>query len=718
MRLGFALSSNEGCVRTMQAGPTQPRSGEALLLDAALQTIPFGFCVWSGNFTLVLWNQHYLDIYGFPASAVRRGMSLREMVDLSIAQGNHPGSDPQHFYDEYTRQLLANRSGMRAVAHEMIAGMRTLETAHVYAPGLGWVVTHEDVTEEIARSDMMDARKRELQHQYSLLDATINNISQGLSMFDGAMRLVTCNSSYAAMYGLPPELVRPGTRYEDILDYRLATGLHPPIDRDAFLAERLRIANSSTGMSEVIKTARGAYLSLRHQPLKGGGVVTTHEDITGQLAVEARMRHMATHDPLTDLPNRALFREELEKAFRSAAPGRLLALLAINLDHFKAVNDSTGHAVADKVLRKVAQRLVEIAGPEGMTARLGGDEFAIVLPGLAEPCMAAERARAIVMALSDPFVFGKKSIRLSASVGIAVAPGDARGADTLMNNADLALARAKAEGRATYHFFETGMDAALQRRRTLEAGLQGALDSGALTLAFQPLIDIASGQVAAAEALLRWSHPALGPVSPAEFIPLAEDSGLICAIGEWVLRSATQAAAAWPDPVHVSVNLSPIQFTRGDLVSVVRDALQASRLDPSRLELEITESLLLRDSADVLATLHTLRGLGVKIAMDDFGTGYSSLSYLRAFPFDKIKIDRSFMSDVAIKADSRAILKAMIGLGNSLGMVTVAEGVETAEQMAIVTAEGCTQVQGFFHSPPIDVAALSALIALPRRKAG
>ena len=691
--------------------PISERSGEALLLDAAIQTIPFGFCVWSPDFTLVMWNQHYLDIYGFPSKSIREGMSLYEVVALSSALGNHPDTDPKSFYQAYTAELLDNRGGMRAVNLETASGHRTLETAHVYAPGLGWVVTHEDVTEEIARSDMMAERKRELERQYSLLDAAINNISQGLSMFDADFRLVTCNSEFAAMYELPPELVRPGTPFEDILDHRLKSNKHAPIEKTAYLNERRRIMKGSSFVREVIKMADGSFLSLRHQPLKGGGVVTTHEDITGQLAAESRIRHMATHDALTDLPNRGLFREELETAFKGLDKGRSPALLAINLDHFKAINDSEGHAVGDEVLREVARRLSEVVAPKGLVARIGSDEFAVLLASVLAPQQAADMARAIVRTLAEPIALGARTVRLSTSIGIALAPGDGRTADALMNNAELALLKAKSEGRGTYHFFEAGMDASLQRRRQIEVGLREAVENDGLSVVFQPIVELESERIVAAEALMRWTDPKLGAISPVEFIPIAEESGLIHAMGAWIVRAAAKAAAQWPEDVRVAVNLSAMQFKRCDLLSTVTDALVAARIAPDRLELEITESLLLEDSQANLDMLLALRRLGVRVAMDDFGTGYSSLSYLRAFPFDKIKIDRSFMADVATDAGSRVILGAVIGLGNSLGMTTVAEGVETAEQLAVVRAQGATQVQGFYFSPPVGAEKLARMIA-------
>ncbi len=696
--------------------PDPQPSDDALLLDVALETIPFGFCVWDSAFRLVMWNRHYLDIYGFSPRAIKRGMPLMEVVELSCRLGNHPDTAASDFYEAYTAELLGNRGGMRAVNLELTAGGRTLETSHVYAPGLGWVVTHEDVTEEIARSDMMAERKRELEHQYGLLDAAINNISHGLSMFDDQFRLVASNAEFARMYGLPPELTRPGTAFRDILEHRQKTGRHAPGDIDAYMADRLRIMRKGKFVTEVIKMANGTIISFRQQPLRGGGMVTTHEDITEQLATEARIRHMATHDPLTDLPNRALFRDTVDAACRRKSAARGFALLLVNLDHFKTVNDSDGHATGDKVLRRVGKRLKEIMGEAGCVARLGGDEFAILASETGDPEGAADIAGRIVASLGEPIGIGRRKIVIGASIGIAMAPGDGLSADALMNNADLALLKAKQEGRGTYHFFESGMDAKLQRRRAIEMGLRGAIAGNQLSVHFQPVVVSGTGAVVCAEALLRWEHPELGPVSPAEFIPVAEDSGLITAMGAWVLRSACRGAAQWPEDVRVAVNLSPLQFARGGLLETVSGVLAETGLAAGRLELEITESLLLEDSAANLEILHGLRNIGVRIAMDDFGTGYSSLSYLRAFPFDKIKIDRSFMIDIAAKPENRAILRAMIGLGGSLGMETVVEGVETAEQLAIARAEGCGLIQGYYFSPPVDADGFAALLCAERAR--
>ena len=449
---------------------------------------------------------------------------------------------------------------------------------------------------------------------------------------------------------------------------------------------------------------------MQHHPMKDGGWVSTHEDITEQRQNEARIRHLARHDALTDLPNRIQFLEEMAQAEAGISRGEMAAVLCIDLDHFKAINDTLGHAMGDAVLKQVSARLWGTTRETDILARLGGDEFSLLLRPIEGPRDAAIIAERIIKAVAAPFSINGHQILIGASVGIAIAPSDGVTTDALMKNADLAVYRAKSDGRSAFHFFESGMDATLQQRRVIEAGLKLALPNKELRLVFQPLVGLAENRITCFEALLRWDHPERGAISPAEFIPVAEDTGLIVPIGEWVLREALRTAATWPGNVRVAVNLSPIQFKNRKLFEMVRSALSDAGLPPTRLELEITESLLLADSEETLETLHQLRRLGVRIAMDDFGTGYSSLSYLRSFPFDKIKIDRSFMRDLAKKGDSLAIIKAVIGLGHSLGMSMTAEGVETEEQLNAVRDQGCNEVQGFLFSPPMPPAAVQALL--------
>jgi diguanylate cyclase (GGDEF)-like protein len=688
---------------------TEHRPNSALLLDAALESIPYGFCVWSSAFRLVMWNKHYLEIYGFPSSRIKKGMTLGAVVKLSAQLGSHPDQSPEEFLKSYKKALLDNRGGARAKAREEVVGGRTIETAHVYSPGLGWVVTHEDVTEEIAASEIAQKRKRELERQNLRFEAAVNNISQGLCMFDARGRVVISNDPYARIYHLPDHLAKPGAALDDILGYLFDKGMTSARSREEYVAWRREViarGKYDKNMHEV----HGRTILMQHHPMKDGGWVSTHEDITEQQQQQARIEYLARHDALTELPNRVRFLEELATLEASIARGEKAAVLTIDLDHFKGVNDAHGHAVGDKLLKQVSARLWGATRETDLLARLGADEFALLLRPVGRPADAAAIAERIVTTVSAPFSIDGHQILIGASVGIAMAPEDGDTADALMKNADMAVHRAKDEGRSTFQFFEPGMDATIRRRRELEAGLRQALSRNELRLEFQPLMGLKQNRFTGLEALLRWESGEHGPVTPDEFIPVAEETGLIVPIGEWVLREACEAAMAWPGEPRVAVNLSPVQFRKGKLHEVVVAALTDSGLPARRLELEITESLLLAEDEPTLEALHRLRKLGVRICLDDFGTGYSSLSYLRSFPFDKIKIDRSFMRDLGGNRDSLAIVKAVIGLGQSLGMSTTAEGVETEEQLAAVREQGCDEVQGFYFSPPLRPEAVQALL--------
>jgi diguanylate cyclase (GGDEF)-like protein len=452
------------------------------------------------------------------------------------------------------------------------------------------------------------------------------------------------------------------------------------------------------------------------QPMQGGGWVATFEDITDWQKAQAQIAHMAHHDALTNLPNRTLFRERLDQALRDTRHDDHVAVLFLDLDHFKAINDSLGHPTGDNLLKEVADRLKGCIRARDTVCRLGGDEFAVVQVGGDPQASPANLANRLIDVIGAPYEIQGHQITIGVSIGIAVTPGDGRDPDELLKNADLALYRAKADGRGIFHFFEVGMDARAQARRLLEVDLRGALLRGEFLVYYQPIQDLMTGQVTGFEALVRWNHPLRGLIEPLNFIPVAEETGLIVPIGDWVLRSACLDAAGWSRDVCVAVNLSPAQFKSRNLVPSVVSALVISGLAACRLELEITESVLLQDSEVTLATLHKLRALGVKISMDDFGTGYSSLSYLRSFPFDKIKIDRSFVNELASRDDSMAIVRAVTGLGKSLGISTTAEGVETIEQLALLRLEGCNQVQGYLFSPARPAADVESILSKVRSR--
>jgi diguanylate cyclase (GGDEF)-like protein len=535
------------------------------------------------------------------------------------------------------------------------------------------------------------------------LQALIAHLPQGVCMFDPQEYLIVSNARYAEIYGLDPATIRPGMRLKEILELRVAAGAYHG-DPTSYLLN-LNAAGRKTeflGVNQEYaqELANGRVVQMVTRLMMDGGWVSTHEDITEKRRTEARIHHMARHDALTDLPNRAFLKESISEGLKRVRRGDDMAVLCMDLDRFKAVNDTLGHPIGDQLLQVVAERIRSSIRETDTPARLGGDEFAILQIGAPQPQGASILASRLVEALAMPYVVQDHQLVIGCSVGIALAPLDGEDAEDLLKKADLALYRAKLDGRGLYRFFEAEMDARVQTRRLLELDLRSALANNEFALHYQPIIKLDHGQVTGLEALLRWTHPRRGSVSPAEFIPLAEETGLIVPIGEWVVRQACRDAMAWPEHVTVAVNVSPVQFKNGSLVSTIISALASAGLPASRLELEITESVLLQDTEATLATLYRLRALGVHVSMDDFGTGYSSLSYLRRFPFDKIKIDQSFVRDIGNGEQSLAIIEAVTSLGATLGMVTTAEGVETLDQLEQLRAHGCTEVQGYYISKP------------------
>jgi diguanylate cyclase (GGDEF)-like protein len=558
----------------------------------------------------------------------------------------------------------------------------------------------------------MSARQSQdrLVQQGVLLDTALENMSQGLAMFDADGRVTLCNERYARMTGVPYAAVQ-GQSLLELFKMRKAAGDFPGDPGEVF-AEILADVRLGKSAMRVMETLKGRSIRVIEEAMIGGGWVATLEDITAWQQAQEKLAYLAHHDPLTSLPNRTKFREDLEQTLRLLNRDGGLAVLCLDLDHFKEINDSLGHPIGDDLLKEVACRLRTSVRVGDSVARLGGDEFAIVRAGpdlkVSESSSLAARLVEIVGA---PYFVQGHQLNIGVSIGIAFAPDDGKDPDQLLKNADMALYRAKEDGRGTYRFFEPGMDARAQARRLLEVDLRAALTRDEFEVHYQPIHDLNTDQITAFEALVRWNHPLRGMIPPMDFIPLAEETGLIMPLGDWILRRACTDAATWSREVRVAVNLSPVQFKNSNLVQSVISALAASGLAAERLELEITESVLLQDSEATLAALHRLRSFGVKISMDDFGTGYSSLSYLRSFPFDKIKIDRSFVQELATREDSMAIVRAVTGLGKSLGISIVAEGVETTEQLGLLRTEGCTEVQGFLFSRPRPAQDVEAMLS-------
>jgi diguanylate cyclase (GGDEF)-like protein/PAS domain S-box-containing protein len=540
------------------------------------------------------------------------------------------------------------------------------------------------------------------------LDMALDNMTLGLTLFDESERLVVCNQRYIEMYGLSPDVVKPGCNFRDLMAHRL--------DINSLEGEVDEVCSGILGDMALNKTVirrapDGRSIQVKYRRVEGSGWVATHEDITDRKQSEDRVAYLAHYDALTGLPNRVLFQDRLQQELFKVHKGEQVALLYIDIDEFKSVNDSLGHPIGDELLKGVALRLRKCIGETDLIARLGGDEFAIVQTSIKNPADVTDLASRIYAAIRDPFECLGHQLVTDASIGIAIAPQDASEADQLLMKADLALYGAKADGRRTYRFFEPGMDARAKARLTLERDLRQAMTDGGFEVHYQPLVNLGSNEVTGCEALLRWRHPERGMVSPVEFIPVAEDSGLISRLGEWVLTTACAEAATWPDHVRIAVNVSPIQFRCPTFGLKVAAALSASGLAANRLELEITEAVLIRDDETALAILHQLRALGVRIALDDFGTGYSSLSYLQRFPFDKIKIDRCFVTDIAEIDGSSAIVRAVVNIAAARNMTTTAEGVETEQQRELLHALGCTEMQGYLFSRPRPVAEIRTIFS-------
>jgi diguanylate cyclase (GGDEF)-like protein len=671
-----------------------------LMLDAALENMAHGLCFYDADMRLRVCNNRYREIYRLSAEEARPGTHLSELIERSIANGA--------FASEYTPAQILKAARERITARDDSAMRRRMANDTVISvryctlPEGGFVATYEDITER-------ERAIEELSEQYRRFDAALNNMSQGLCMLDPSLRVIVCNRRYIEMYGLSPEVVKPGISMREVMEHSCALGIHPNTTAATLYAdyvERLREGEHTLHRH----LSDGRIIKLNHTRMAHGGWVVTYEDVTERHKTQARVAHMARHDSLTDLPNRVLFREKMSEGLSEVATaGGEMAVLFLDLDNFKTVNDRLGHAAGDRLLRWVTARLKEHAGEHDTIARLGGDEFALLQRG-PQPQSAERLARQLVEIIGSPPPLENQSIHVGVSVGIAIAPEHGLDPDELMKCADLALYRAKAQGRGAYQLFQPEMEELAQSRHALERDLRGALEAREFHLAFQPQVRLDTSGVTGFEALLRWKHPERGIVSPADFIPIAEETGLVIPIGEWVLRSACATAAAWPEFITVAVNLSPVQFRSRGLVTMVMSALADAGLAPHRLELEVTETALLDDSETTVETLHQLRELGVRVSLDDFGVGYSSLSYLRKFPFDRIKIDRSFVGTLGDSPESAAIVRTIASLGAVLGVETTAEGVETDDQLAFVRECGCTAVQGFYFGRPCPAAEIGRMI--------
>jgi diguanylate cyclase (GGDEF)-like protein len=552
------------------------------------------------------------------------------------------------------------------------------------------------------------ARKR-LRQQASLFATALDAMADGFSMFDARGRLIVCNKQFLEIYRLPPQCARRGTSFRHILKCRVAANTHEGDNPEEYIRTRLALIGGEHSIKSDVRLNTGQVIAVTHEPMEDGGWVSTHCDVTELHSAESELTHLAYHDPLTGVPNRNYLHQRLGEAFEQIGRTDGFAVLCLDLDGFKLINDTLGHSAGDRLLIEVARRLRSAIGPEDVLGRMGGDEFALVTPG-----GTADEAKALAGRLRDavrpPVELDGHLVSVALSVGTALAPSDGDTPDELLKRADLALYAAKREGRGNIRAFDPAMDRAVRDKRRLEADLRLALENGEFELHYQPIVNLSSQRFAGFEALLRWQHPVRGTVMPGEFIGLAEELGLIVPIGEWVVREALAEATRWPAELRVAINISPAQFGRGNIVTTITNALAATQIAHERVELEITESVLMSNTEANIETLQRLHMLGVRIALDDFGTGYSALSYLLSFPFDKIKIDGTFVRALSNAGAAHTIVRSVADIGDRLGLITTAEGVETAEQLRNVNALGYTEAQGHVIAPPMSAATLRRLL--------
>ena len=675
----------------------EARQAHARLRDA-IDILPNGLVFLDAEYRYILWNKQYADLYKRSADLFKPGARLQDTLRICVERGDYPEAAGHE--EEWIAERLAKLRNPRGRHEQTLADGRCILIEERRTSDGGIIGLRVDITE---------MRQREASFRL-LFDG--NPVPMFVYSRE-TQRILAVNAAAVEHYGYTrAQFLSMSLRHiHDCGSYDELESVGGVLS-DQQAGRTWQHLKADGNRIDVAIFAR----TLVHENIPAGLIAAV--DITERKRAEARVAHMAHHDALTGLPNRVLLRLRMEDALaRMRRSGKGVATLCIDLDNFKSVNDTLGHPCGDHLLQRIAERIRGVMRDEDTAARLGGDEFAILMTNVDEPAEVAALARRFLAEIGEPFDVMGHQVLIGASVGIALAPGDGDDADRVLKNADLALYRAKAEGKGAFRFFEAEMDARAQARRRLEMDLRQALLAGVLEIHYQPLVHLENGQVSGLEALLRWPHPERGFIPPSEFIPVAEETGLIASLGAHVLRQACADACKWPAHVKLAVNLSPLQFRTGNLFVAVKQALEQSGLSPKRLELEITETLLLEKADHVLETLHALRALGVGISMDDFGTGYSSLSYLRSFPFDKIKIDRSFVHDLASNAEGQAIVHAILSLGSSLGITITAEGVETDAELACLQAAGCHEGQGYLFSKAQPQAEILKLLAKEAQQA-
>ncbi len=682
--------------------PAQSFIADTKRLAGALNNMNQGLCMFDAENRLQVWNERYREMYGIDPNQIWTGCTIRDLLKARIAAGTFP-LDPEK-YDSELREAI--KQGKVYVITVELADGRTIAVVNQPIDGGGWVATHEDISERMRA-------QRELDKTRAFLDTILDNVPTPVIVKSlPEMRYLLVNKEAEKFFGKPREQVIGKTVHE-MQNREEADAVHA---RDL---ELLRAGHEIVTEEHTVLTPAGEQrvMTSTRLPVMGPDgkpqylIIVLH-DLTERKRDEARIAYMAHHDPLTELPNRAAFNQCLKAVVDlSASSGDSFGLLIIDVDRFKSINDTFGAHAGDTLLKQIAERLQE-ACEGAFLARIGGDELAVISPTGPQPMTAENLARRLSKAVSHEFDVEGHPVSAGVTIGIAIAPGDGHDTTTLLANAEAALYRAKAEARGSIRFFESQMDQQLREKRALQHDLRGAIAKDELELYYQPQAEI-DGTIVGFEALVRWHHPRRGMIPPSTFIPLAEESGLILSLGDWILRTACREAASWPKALRIAVNMSPVQFQHGDPGHLVHQVLLETGLSPSRLELEITEGVLIGDFSRAMSILRRVKSMGVRISMDDFGTGYSSLSYLQSFPFDKIKIDQCFVRNLKTSPQSAAIVRAVIGLGQGLGLPVIAEGVETKEQLAFLVDAKCDGVQGFLIGRPQPIAHYADLVGKP-----
>jgi diguanylate cyclase (GGDEF)-like protein/PAS domain S-box-containing protein len=673
--------------------------------DAALANIPTGLSMYDADGRLLVWNERYIELYGISDDVIRRGADIHDIIAHRKQMGNIE-VDARAFVNEFRQEL---RETGKSIKTSRLKNGRIISVTNTAIAGGGWTAIHEDITERVGGEEALFNQAAELARINLRFDTALSHMTQGLSMFDERKRLVVWNKRFAELYDIPERFLKVGTPYEDIVADRFARGIikgnSNPAAVEAKVAELSALASNAHRVDEM---ADGRLILLSRQPMPGGGWLSIMEDITERRRAEAAIVRLARHDVLTELPNRAQFNEKLEEAGqRLKRGGAAITVMMVDLDRFKTVNDTLGHAAGDALLIEVGRRLKSTLRETDLLARLGGDEFAIIQEGgPSQHEEAIALALRIISAISEPFDLKGFEVNIGTSIGIAMAPEHGSEPEGLLKSADLALYAAKAEGRNDYRIYHPDMLETATSQQLAESELRDAIALAQFELHYQPVVDVTTRQVCGVEALVRWRHPVKGLVGPDQFIPLAESTGLIAPIGEWILQRACADAAAWPAHVNLAINISAVQFKKGNLFDVILCALVESGLEPERLELEITETSLLENQEAHLATIRQLKNLGISLALDDFGTGYSSVTYLTNFPFDKIKIDRSFTQGVLERRDYAAVVSSVLALAQGLGKVTTVEGIETEQQFEYMRMAGVDLAQGYLFSRPVPASRL------------